>query len=43
MRSSAAAFAVWASVNCQPSSEPRQAMTASAMTMEPTVGLNIWA
>ncbi len=43
MRSSAAAFAVWASVNCQPSSEPRQAITASAMTMEPIVGLNIWA
>jgi hypothetical protein len=30
-------------VNCQPSSEPRQASTASAITMEPTVGLNMWA
>ena len=43
MRSSAADFAVCAIVNCQPSSEPRQAITASAMMMEPTVGLNIWA
>ena len=30
-------------VNCQPSSEPRQAMTASPMMIEPTVGLNMWA
>ena len=43
MRSSAADFAVWAIVNCQPSSEPRQASTASAMMMEPIVGLNILA
>ena len=43
MRSSAADFPVCAIVNCQPSSEPRQAMTASAIMMEPTVGLNICA
>src|SRR6185369_7120858 len=43
IRSSAADFAVCAMVNCQPSSDPRQAMTARAMMMEPTVGLNIWA
>ena len=43
MRSSAADFAVCAMVNCQPSSEPRQASTASAMMMVPTVGLNILA
>ena len=43
MRSSAADLAVWAMVNCQPSSEPRQASTASAMMMVPTVGLNIFA
>ena len=43
MRSSAADFPVWAIVNCQPSSEPRQAMTASAMMIEPMVGLNICA
>jgi hypothetical protein len=43
IRSSAAAFPVWAIVNCHPSSEPRQAITASAMMIEPTVGLNIWA
>ena len=30
-------------VNCQPSSEPRHASTASAMTMVPIVGLNMWA
>src|SRR6185436_19952284 len=40
---SAADFAVEDSVNCQPSSEPRQAAMASAMMMEPTVGLNILA
>ena len=43
MRSSAADLPVWAIVNCHPSSEPRQAMTARAMMMDPTVGLNIWA
>ena len=43
MRSSAADLPVCAIVNCQPSSEPRQASTASAMTMEPTVGLNMCA
>ena len=43
MRSSAAVFAVWAIVNCQPRSEPRQASTARAMMIEPTVGLNILA
>ncbi len=43
MRSSAADFAVCAIVNCQPSSEPRHAITASAMMIEPTVGLNICA
>ena len=42
-RSSAAAFAVCEIVNCQPSSEPRQAITASAMMIEPTIGLNILA
>ena len=42
-RSSAAALAVWEMVNCQPSSEPTQARMASAMMMEPMVGLNIWA
>jgi hypothetical protein len=30
-------------VNCQPSSEPRQARTASAITMDPTAGLNMCA
>src|SRR5512143_311665 len=40
---SAASFATDASVNCQPSSEPTHAMTASAMTIEPIVGLNIIA
>ena len=30
-------------VNCQPSSEPRQAMIASTMMIEPTDGLNMWA
>ncbi len=30
-------------MNCQPSSEPRQASTASPMMMEPMVGLNICA
>src|SRR5688572_2100087 len=43
MRSSAADLPVCAIVNCQPSSEPRQASTASPMTMEPTVGLNMCA
>ena len=42
-RSSAADFRSARQVNCQPSSEPRQASTASAMMMEPTVGLNICA
>ena len=41
--SSAADLPVIAMVNCQPSSEPRQASTASAMTMDPMVGLNILA
>ncbi|MCY1553224.1 hypothetical protein D9M68_896880 [compost metagenome] len=40
---SAVIFAVWARVNCQPSSEPTHAMTARAMTMLPTSGLNILA
>src|SRR4051794_2612346 len=40
---SAADLAVEDKVNCQPSSEPRQAAIASAMMMEPTVGLNIFA
>ncbi|MNL75250.1 hypothetical protein D3C87_2010230 [compost metagenome] len=40
---SAVILAVCARVNCQPSSEPTQAITASAMTMLPTVGLNICA
>src|SRR5690348_12173337 len=43
MLPSAADLAVDDSVNCQPSSEPMQAATASAMMMEPTVGLNILA
>ena len=43
MRSSAADLPVMAIVNCQPSSEPRHAITASAMMIEPTVGLNIFA
>src|SRR5262245_57263318 len=43
MRSSAAHLAVCASVNCQPSSEPTQAVTASAITTEPTSGSNILA
>ena len=43
MRSSAADLPVCAIVNCQPSSEPRQAITASAMMMLPISGLNIWA
>ena len=43
MRLSAADLPVDAIVNCQPSSEPRQASTASAMTMVPTVGPNIFA
>ena len=43
IRSSAADFAVCESVNCHPSSEPRQARMASAMTIDPTVGLNICA
>src|SRR3954471_23569734 len=42
-RSCAADFAVCPIVNCQPSSEPRQAITASARMIEPTVGLNICA
>ncbi|MNY57947.1 hypothetical protein D3C86_1942250 [compost metagenome] len=40
---SAVILAVCARVNCQPSSEPTQAITASAMMMLPTVGLNICA
>ena len=43
MRSSAADLAVWAMVNCQPSRDPRQAIAARAMMIEPTVGLNMWA
>ena len=43
IRSSAADFAVCASVNCQPSREPMQARMASAITIEPIVGLNICA
>src|SRR4051812_16011606 len=43
MLPSAADFAVDDSVNCQPSSEPTQAAIASAMMIEPTVGLNILA
>ena len=43
MRASAASLAVWRSVNCQPSSEPTQATTASAITTRPMAGLNIWA
>src|ERR1044072_2233268 len=43
MLPSAADFAVEDRVNCQPSSEPRQARMASTMMMEPTVGLNILA
>ena len=43
MRCSAVTLAVCARVNCQPSSEPTQARMASAMMMEPMVGLNIWA
>src|SRR5882672_9746116 len=42
-RSAAADLAVWAMVNCQPSSEPRQARIASAMMIWPTIGLNILA
>jgi hypothetical protein len=41
IRSCAEARAISASVNCQPSREPTQAMAASPMTMEPTIGLNI--
>ncbi|MNW16609.1 hypothetical protein D3C71_2155130 [compost metagenome] len=40
---SAAIFAVCARVNCQPSSEPMQAMTASTMMMLPIMGVNIRA
>src|SRR3982750_976741 len=43
MRLSAADLPVEAIVNCQPSSEPRQASTASAITMVPTGGPNIFA
>src|SRR3569832_88382 len=43
MLPSAADLAVEDSVNCQPSSEPMQAAMASAMMIEPTVGLNILA
>ncbi len=43
MLPSAADFAVEDSVNCQPSSEPRQARIASTMMTEPTAGLNILA
>ena len=42
MRWSAADFAVMLIVNCQPRSDPRQASTASAITIEPTTGLNMW-
>src|SRR5262245_31024165 len=40
MRCSDADFAVCAIVNCQPSSEPRQAIAASAITIEPMTALN---
>ncbi|MNP44025.1 hypothetical protein D3C76_1378720 [compost metagenome] len=40
---SAVILAVCARVNCQPSREPTQAITARAMMMLPTVGLNICA
>ncbi len=43
IRSSAADFPVVAMVNCHPRREPRHAITASPMTMEPMVGLNMWA
>ncbi len=43
MLASAASLAVVASVNCQPSSEPTQAIAASAMTIWPMAGLNILA
>ena len=43
MRCSAAALDICASVNCQPSSEPTQATTASAMMTLPTQGVNILA
>src|SRR5258705_13196835 len=43
IRSSAADLPVCAIVNCHPSSDPRHASTASAMTIEPTVGLNMCA
>src|SRR3954463_6816940 len=43
MLPSAADFAVEDNVNCQPSSEPRQARMASTMITEPTAGLNILA
>ena len=43
IRSSAADLAVWAIVNCHPRSEPKQAITARAMTIDPIVGLNILA
>src|SRR6188474_1122112 len=43
MLPSAADLAVDDSVNCQPSKLPTQAAMASAMMMEPTVGLNILA
>ncbi|MCY1360520.1 hypothetical protein D9M69_471510 [compost metagenome] len=33
----------WAMVNCQPSSEPMQASTMAAITMSPTIGVNILA
>ncbi len=42
IRSSAADLPVCAMVNCHPSSDPRHASTASPMTIEPTVGLNMW-
>src|SRR6185436_1872407 len=42
IRSSAADLPVCAIVNCHPSSDPRHASTASAMMIEPTVGLNMW-
>ena len=43
IRSSAADLPVCAIVNCQPSSDPRQASTARPMTTVPTNGLNIFS
>src|SRR6476620_9902184 len=42
MSPSAADLPVMAIVNCQPSSEPRQATIDSSMMSEPTQGLNMW-